>query len=378
MIRKKRGTIDLLEGAIEQALQPGMYISDHDCFSFVNELNQVAYKIGKLTTTDPSRAVVLFETFIMGCYEKAEDIDDSSGSFGEYVNKLFCEWTKARQKTKADPEKTAFRLLAWMEDDPYGLCYHLDKDLVTVFDKAGLSAFERQVRTRFDGAAVTESPCVGSQGDQNKYNRKRWGDVLRTLYFKQKDVAAYVSLAEETGLTAQDCHDVATLLITCCKPEEALTWVERGIDLDKKCIKGSLAYHNLAKLKRDLLIRLGRDDEALEDAWADYQKHPGKNAYDDLMRLAPKTERAKWHERAIEAAHGINIHSLIELLIKTKEWGRLAELVRQSKDADLEGVSHFVTEPAAKKLEKAYPDIAGKPMACAGDAYSKCEEEQIL
>jgi len=43
--------------------------------------------------------------------------------------------------------------------------------------------------------------------------------VLRTLYVAQKNVAAYVALSEETGLTAQDCHVIATLLIGRRKPE---------------------------------------------------------------------------------------------------------------------------------------------------------------
>jgi len=43
--------------------------------------------------------------------------------------------------------------------------------------------------------------------------------VLRTLYVAQKNVAAYVALSEETGLTAQDCHVIATLLIGRPKPE---------------------------------------------------------------------------------------------------------------------------------------------------------------
>ena len=45
--------------------------------------------------------------------------------------------------------------------------------------------------------------------------------MLRTLYVyvAQKNVAAYVALSEETGLTAQDCHVIATLLIGRRKPE---------------------------------------------------------------------------------------------------------------------------------------------------------------
>jgi hypothetical protein len=45
--------------------------------------------------------------------------------------------------------------------------------------------------------------------------------VLRTLYVAQKNVAAYVALSEETGLTAQDCNLIATVLVGRRKPGEA-------------------------------------------------------------------------------------------------------------------------------------------------------------
>ena len=42
----------------------------------------------------------------------------------------------------------------------------------------------------------------------------------------------------------------------------------------------------------------------------------------DLMKFVPKAERPKWRETAIDAAEGVALHSLIELLIETKELER--------------------------------------------------------
>jgi uncharacterized Zn finger protein len=121
-----------------------------------------------------------------------------------------------------------------------------------------------------------------------------------------------------------------------------------------------MAAHDLAKLKRELLTKLGRGNEALDAAWADYREHPSKHTYDDLMKFVPKAERSTWHHKAIEAATGADLHSLMELLLKTKELERLADLVGQSKDSALEGLSHYATEPAAKTLEKTHPAIAAR------------------
>jgi tetratricopeptide (TPR) repeat protein len=360
MTRKPRAKADPLEGEIELTLHPGAFIPDRACFSFVADLDGVAAKIAKLTAADPARAISLYETFLAGCYEKAEELDDSSGSFGQFIGELFCGWIEARQAAGADPEETATRLLAWMDDDPYGFCHHIEMNAARVFGKAGLAAFEKQIRARFDAAASAKPAPEGAFRDRTEYLRRRWGEVLRTLYLEQKNAAAYVALAEETGPTAQDCRNVATLLASRRKPEEALAWVERGLNLDKKTPHRSMAGYDLGKLKRDLLTRLGRGDEALEAAWAEYREHPSKYTYDDLMKFVPKAERSTWHEKAMDAGQGADLDSLIELLLETQETERFAELVRRTTDEALEQVSHYTAEPAAKKLEKPHPDLAAR------------------
>jgi uncharacterized Zn finger protein len=263
-----------------------------------------------------------------------------------------------------------------MDDDPYGFCYQLEKDAAKVFDKAGLAAFEKQIRARFD-AAATSMPAPGESSRRNPdYQRRRCGDILRTVYLAQKNVDAYVALGEATELTAQDCHALVTMLVSRRKPAEALSWVERGLALDKKNPHGSIAGHDLAHLKRDVLTRLGRGNEALDAAWAEYRAHPSKYSYEDLMKYVPKPERLAWHEKAIEAAKGTDLQSLIELLLETKETERLAALVRQSRDAAIEEVSHYATEPAAKKLERTHPDVAARLWCAQGMRVVKAKKSK--
>lgn len=340
---------DGLERQIEAALDPGYSVGDRDCFSFVEDLEEVEREVARLVETEPGRAVSLYEAFLAGCHEKAEEIDDSSGSFGDFVGELFCGWANARQAAGADPGETAARLLGWMEDDPSGFCFRLEKDLAEVLDRAGLGALVEQVRKRFDAAGPrAEGPARRSRD----YARRRWAEVLRALHLAQKDIAAYLGVAEETGLTAADCHAVARMLVARRRPEEALEWVERGIELEETASRGSLAGRDLADLRRRLLQRLGREQEALESAWAAYRRHPSTGTYRELMKFVPKADRAAWHEQAIQAAADGDLHSLIDLLLETKEIERLTELARRSDAQALERVSHYVLEPAAKKLER--------------------------
>jgi hypothetical protein len=348
MKSKLHGKADPIERQVELALHPGAFIRDGECFSFVSGLEEVAATIDKLIATNPARAAALYESFLAGCHAQADELDDSSGSFGQFAQSLICRWVKARQAAGADPDRIASTLLAWMDDDPYAFCYD-EKDVVAPFDQVGLAAFEKLSRARFE--AASEEPAG--------YEYRRWSDILRVIYCAQHDIQAYIALAEQTAPKPEDCLAVARLFAPR-KPEEALAWVERGRAVDREKPFRSGAVYDLDRLHRELLTRLGRQNEALEAAWADFREHPSKFTYDDLMKFVPKAKRREWREKALNAATGADLHSLLELFIETKEMERLAELVRGSSDEALEKVSHYATEPAAKRLQKGHPDLAAR------------------
>jgi hypothetical protein len=86
----------------------------------------------------------------------------------------------------------------------------------------------------------------------------------------------------------------------------------------------------------------------------------------DALRYVPKAERAAWHEQAMDAAAGGDLHSLIELWLETKEIDRLVERLRSAPDEELDGISHYVTEPVAKRLARTRPGSAAKVYRALG------------
>jgi len=234
-----------------------------------------------------------------------------------------------------------------MDNDPYAFCHEIEKDVAAAFDKVGLAAFVRQIRERFETASA----------DPASWRCSHCSKILREIYLSQRNIQAYIRLTEQTKLEPEDCLAIAKLLAPR-KPSEALRWVERGCALDReKRFSSGMAYE-LERLRRELLTKLGRRDEAREAAWTDFLQHPSKFTYQDLMRIVPKLQRKEWHEKALEAATGADLGSLLELFIETKETERLVKLVRGSSPEALVKVSHYITEPAAKRLEKNHPDLA--------------------
>ena len=164
---------DPIEREIEVALRPRAFIRDGECFSFVSGLEAVALRIEQLIESDPIRAFALYETLLAGCTAKANELDDSSGNFGQFAGDVICGWIKARCAGDLDRDETAVMLLGWMDDDPFAFFHDLEKPVVEAFDKSGLAAFERRVRARFE-ALLAVAPVPGAlPGDQPHY----WRDI---------------------------------------------------------------------------------------------------------------------------------------------------------------------------------------------------------
>lgn len=347
----KRG--DPMDGKIESALQPGRFIGWDQEASFVSRLRDAEHDIAALAGDDPMRAASLYETFIVACNLKADEID-SEWEFGNFVAGLACGWIQARQAAGADPEMTARTLLSWMDRDDYGFFNELGSDAVKVLDRAGLAEFEREIQGRFDVACRKREERVGN------YFGDEWGKILRCIYAQQGHVEKYLDIVARTGLTQSDCATIAAVQQAKRKLNDALTWIERGIEMEKSDTFQASTKCDLAGTRRALLAKLGRGTEALDLAWAEYQARPSTFTYQELLRYVPKAERRAWHEKAMDAAENGNLAALIELWLDVKEARRLTERLNRVGDGELEGLSHHVTEPAAKALLKTHPAIAAR------------------
>ena len=86
------------------------------------------------------------------------------------------------------------------------------------------------------------------------------------------------------------------------------------------------------------------------------------------MTFVPHAERPSWHDRAIAAALDGDHHlpAVIELLLHTKETGRLGQLAARTSDISLEGVGHHTAEQAGAALEPGHPGEAARIWRTAG------------
>ena len=219
-----------------------------------------------------------------------------------------------------------------------------------------MEAFVHQIRSKFEFALIQDDKEKRFPG----YARRKWGGALKILLAAQRNIDAYVALCEQTELEAKDCKAIAEMYRSRRRPEDALSLVKRGLEIAGSDSRKSDGEHELREMKRTLLAKLGRSEDALQSAWSEFEQHPSTFTYKELMRYVPTKERKAWHQKAMEAAEKGDLSSQIELWLEKKESDRLVSRLRRATDEDLEDLSHYSTEPLARKLKRSQPDIAAR------------------
>lgn len=347
---------DPVLGAMEEALSPGSFVGWRDSSAFVAALEDVKGQIDALVDEGgaPARAVDLYELFIAACHEKAEEVDDSDGGFGTFVGSLFLGWIRARQSAGAPPDETAATLLSWIDEDDFGFCNRLEESAVEALDRKGLSAYECAVRREWLDSG-------SGKGNEADFRRRQAFNALRSIYAMRGDVAGYEEVCEEAGaLEPADCQKLAEICMRRRRPEDALAWIERGLSIEESGARPRRSAWGLPGMKRKVLKKLGRGEEALSSSWEAYCRRPTTYSYEDLMEFVPKADRGEWRRKALDIVDGAGLIERIPLLVKLKEWGRLSDLVQETSREDLMSLSHYTTQPAAENLGRKHPAAAAK------------------
>jgi tetratricopeptide (TPR) repeat protein len=351
---------DALVRKIELALALGHFIRYDEMSDFIEDLEIVKGEIEALGRSDESnRSAELLEVFIAGCREKIEEVDDSGGNLGQFVEDLFVAWIKARQEAKSDPSETVRHLLSWCDSDDYGLCHRIEKPISNVMDEATLQAFREQVETRLIGEGFPLG--LPSKSPPATASPKIWKNLeaIKSIYMAQKDEAAYLALAKASGgFTSKDCEDLARINQALPNFDRALEWVNKGLQISSQ---DPSRQFELTRMKRKLLVDLNRNAEAIGDIWQEFENRPSDYLYQELLDLVPESEKDAWYRKAFETilAKG-SLDSVVDFCTKRGEIQTLAKKISEASNTEIEELGSYIADPAAEKLRGPYPRAAAR------------------
>lgn len=357
--KSKNKTADPWDAEIEKGLRPGKYIPRGEVSEFLGSLKETRKKIEALGPDATGRVVRLFELFLAGCYDKAEECDDGI-YLPMFFHDLFCSWIRARQDIGLSAEETVSQTLAWMRRDKHAFCFKIEKEITGVLNAEGyrLLVAHLEAPTRAAPAAPAGGPLRAIFEYDNSIRLPAL--QLKDIYRAKGDTQAYASLCERLGFSPRDCELLAELEMARKHWEKALGWVEKGLALEPARNWHNERSYHLAGLVPKLLAYLGRKQDATVAAWKDFEAAPSESTYQALMESAPRAEKAEWHEKAMRVASAGELGSFVGICVETKEWVRLADKIHAVAHAELEALSHYVSEPAAEGLAKKDPSAAAK------------------
>ena len=290
----------------------------------------------------------------------------SGCSLGMFFEDLFVSWIDARQKTGCAAEETVSQILNWMEHDEYGFCCGIQKRVTQVLNKEGFALFkgyfERQLESAFTPFRNEPPKFI------HDYPRGVSASVrtLKDICVAQKDVRSYLALCEKIAPSPRDCENIANLYKSKRRFTDALAWVERGLDLEPQRQWGNQSSCSLYHIREDLLGKVGRKQDAFESVWAEFQDYPSLFRYTDLMKYVSGKDTPNWHDKALATAKTASLSAFIEICTQTKEWDVLGAHIEAIPRTEIDDLSHFVTEDAAKGLANRHAAAACKIYCALG------------
>jgi uncharacterized Zn finger protein len=84
------------------------------------------------------------------------------------------------------------------------------------------------------------------------------------------------------------------------------------------------------------------------------------------MKFVDRKDVKHWHQKALEKAKDTSLSGFIDICVKTKEWDKLSEHISSTDAEQLEELSHYTTEKAAKGLAKKHGLAAAKIYSALG------------
>ena len=276
MVMSKRRKEDPLVTEIQHELMPGRFVRYDEVCRFTDNLDRVHERLEALVKAgEAERAVRLYEIFLSGVYAKIEECDDECYLPMTFTS-AFCGWIKTRQAAGRLAEETVSQVLKWMENDNYGFCYKIEKDVIKALDREGQRLFISHFQGLIEKAIPSSAAGPAKAIFEYENDLRLPAIALKQIYESLNDVQSYAALCYKLGLSPLDCERLTEMEMSKKHWTHALEWAEKGVALEPTRNWHNESNRSLERLKPEILRKLGRKDEALASAWADFQEGPGE------------------------------------------------------------------------------------------------------
>lgn len=325
----------------------GRYIAWNEGFGFTGKLEDVHRDLVAFAKAHAKEALGYFDVFLAGCLVKGNEVDDSGGEFGMFLDGLFQSWTRCCSAAGMKPADFIRKLAHWMKADDIGFCHDLEETVIPALSKEYRSELRISLEQRL--GKKPSDDMTETERRESSYQRQSTLSTLKKLFVSTNNTTALIQTGEQYGFTPEDCLALATAFGSRGQLERALEWSERGL----KC--GDARNYELERLRRQLMTKTGRRGDAVKEAWEKFEQLPSIHTLEDVLECASKGDKKDLTSKALVVLEKADLQNAAEAF---HELGAIDPLIRRiddAKDQDLKKLYYSNAIPIAKSIAKKHP-----------------------
>jgi hypothetical protein len=306
--------------------------------TLAHELDRIREGITlELLPVHPRAAAELLGRLIRLDANVFERSDDSDGVIGDAIAAAVGDCGRAwAGVAERDPKMLAAEVLDLFTTDAYGARGEVIIAFAAALGTAGLDELEHMARERLDHRPAGKLQYLAS--------------ALKNIADARGDVDGYIEAQRLAGSEDAAVKEIAERLVAVGRLEEALRWAERT---DVRTFE----RENIARLKVDILDRLGRAEDAQAARWSIFATSLSSDILAEYLGRLPEVSKGEGRQMAITAARGHpDVYRALQLLAGLAP-DIAAELVHH-RLGEIQGEVYFVLRPVADRLAETHPVAA--------------------
>ncbi len=359
MIRKKNSLS--WEKRIENVLMLGTFIAWNETSVFCSELDRTLEELSAYADKNPKNGLNIFELFMGGCLTKCEEIDDSGGDLGMFMDDIILKWTRCCETTGMSGENFVRKLSHWKKVDHYGFYSDIEMTVIPVLGKNFRLALEETLIKRLEQIKIeaNQKPDLDNT-DQHKtdYNCQSTISTIKKLYASSRNTKSLIAFCDEHGTNDEDCLNIATIFHSKKQNDKALEWAKKGLALISTAHNSKES--ELKKLRRNILSDSGKKNEALDDAWLEFTKYPSIYSLEIVFEFVSPKEKSSYKEKALTIFDKTNLREACSAFMRLGELERLENIISKTSDKELENIFYGEAIQMAETISKKFPKSSAR------------------
>jgi tetratricopeptide (TPR) repeat protein len=272
------GAIRAFRTAIDGATRVRDFLDWREAHAFAANVDEVVDSLAELLKPDSAATLVeLCEYAIERLENSLQQVDDSNGEAGAIGHRLGELHLKACTMARPEPRALAERLFRLEMTLPFRLCPFDPVTYEGPLGKSGLRRFRELVETAWRKV----KPLSAKEPHDDR--RSRITRIMEGLAEADGNMEELAAIKARDLSSSYRYLDLAETWMRAKRSDEAQKWAERGLKAFRERPDNRL---------RDFLVaaylKRGRNDEALQLTWIQFEEEPRLQHYRKLRDVAKK------------------------------------------------------------------------------------------